>query len=90
MNYPLHEIIGNIGVFLIVGTYFLIQIGKMPTNGLSYSIYNGLGAAFILYSLYFEFNMSAFLVEFFWVIISLIGIIRYFRNSNNCSTEQES
>lgn len=76
MTYALHNVIGNIGVVLIVGTYFLVQIGRMSAVQLPYISLNGLGALLILYSLWFDFNLSAFLIEIIWFLISLIGIGR--------------
>jgi hypothetical protein len=78
MNYPLHDVIGNLGVILIVGSYFLVQIGKMSANSLGYTSANGLGAAFIMVSLYFDFNLSAFVIEVFWILISLVGMVRIY------------
>ncbi len=68
---------------MILLCYFLLQIGRMQNHQLSYSILNLLGAGLILVSLYFEFNFSAALIEGFWVIISLIGIFRYFKIKNS-------
>jgi multidrug transporter EmrE-like cation transporter len=78
MNYPLHDLIGNVGVVMIVGSYFLVQIGKMSATGLSYTSLNGLGAAFIMVSLYFNFNLSAFIIEVFWILISVVGMVRIY------------
>ena len=78
MNYELYDLVGNLGVALIIGSYFLIQVGKLSATGLAYTLSNLAGAAFILYSLYFEFNMSAFLVEIFWLLISLVGLGRIY------------
>ena len=78
MNYPLHDVIGNLGVILIVGSYFLVQIGKMSANSFGYTSSNGLGAAFIMVSLYFNFNLSAFVIEVFWILISLVGMVRIY------------
>lgn len=79
MTVEYYDLVGATGVLLIVGTYFLLQIGKIQSKSLLYSLFNALGAAFILFSLYFEFNLSAFLIEFFWLLISIIGMVRYFR-----------
>jgi hypothetical protein len=79
MNYALYDVIGILGVILVVGSYFLIQIGKLSATGLAYTMANLLGAGGILFSLLFDFNMSAFLVEFFWLLISLVGLGRIFR-----------
>jgi hypothetical protein len=62
-----------IGVLLIVGSYFLVQIGRMSAVQLPYILLNGLGALCILLSLYYDFNMSAVLVEIIWLLISLLG-----------------
>ena len=78
MNYPIHDVIGNLGVVMIVGSYFLVQIGKMSGTGLPYTSLNGLGAALIMVSLYYNFNLSAFIIEFFWILISVIGMVRIF------------
>lgn len=76
MDYALHDAIGNLGVVFIVGTYFLVQIGRMSAVELPYIVLNGLGALLILYSLLFEFNMSAFVIEVTWFLISVMGVLR--------------
>lgn len=76
MDYPVHNLVGNIGVVLIVGTYFLVQIGRMSAVQLPYITLNALGALLILYSLWFDFNLSAFLIEVIWLLISVLGVGR--------------
>ena len=76
MDYALHNVIGNIGVVLIVGSYLMVQIGRMSAVQLPYISLNGLGALLILYSLWFDFNLSAFLIEVIWLLISLLGMAR--------------
>ena len=78
MTYTLYDMLGNIGVFLIILMYFLLQIQKLSSESLLYSVLNVLGASLIIVSLLFDFNLSAFIVESFWVIISLIGIGKYY------------
>ena len=63
---------------MILICYFLIQVGRIDSEKLTFSVVNGLGASFILVSLYYEFNFASVLIEGFWVVISLIGIVRYF------------
>jgi len=72
----LHNIIGIVGSFLIVITYLLLQLKKMQVSDARYSILNAMGAAGILYLLTVEFNFSAFLIESFWLAISLFGIFQ--------------
>ncbi len=78
MNFAWYDIIGSVGVATIIGTYVALQIGKISSEQISYSIFNALGASLIIFSLLFNFNFSAFIVEFFWVLISIYGIIKYF------------
>jgi len=74
-----YSIIGLPGVFLILLTYFLLQTEKMSSTGFLYSFLNLTGASLILFSLLYEWNLAAALIEIFWIIISLLGLIRYFK-----------
>lgn len=76
MEYALHNVVGNIGVVLIVGSYLMVQLGRMSAVQLPYITLNGLGALLIIYSLWFDFNLSAFLIEVIWLLISVLGVGR--------------
>lgn len=79
MGYTWYDFVGNVGVFLLLTAYLLLQINKLSSHQLSYSILNAVGATLILISLMYEFNLSAFAIEFFWLLISVIGIVNYYR-----------
>ena len=72
-----YDILGTVGVATIIVTYVLLQTGRVRSEQLVYSILNAAGAVLILISLYFSFNLPSFIVEFFWLLISLYGIWRY-------------
>lgn len=72
------DLIGSIGVGIIILTYIGLQSGKIKSEALAYSILNAVGATLIIISLIYSFNFAAFIVEFFWVLISIYGIIKYF------------
>jgi hypothetical protein len=78
MKYGLLDFLGNIGVLLLMIAYLLLQLNKL-SNGLLYSTLNALGAGLIVLSLLTNFNLSAFLMEVFWILISIIGIFRNLR-----------
>jgi len=78
VNYSFYDFLGMIGVFLIILMYLLLQINKIKSHTLVYSSLNAIGAVLILISLLFEFNLSAFIIESFWLLISLYGILKYF------------
>ena len=71
--------IGLIGVALIMVAYLMLQLEKLRSTALSYSVLNAIGASMIVASLFVNFNLSAMLMEVFWVLISFIGIGRHFR-----------
>ena len=79
MNYGPLDFLGNIGVVVLMGTYLMLQLNKLSSDGLAYSLLNAIGASLVVVSLLSNFNLSALLVEVFWVLISLVGIYRYFR-----------
>lgn len=72
-----YDIVGTLGVAVIIITYVLLQIERVRSDQLSYSLLNAVGAALILVSLYFDFNFPSLVVEFFWLLISLFGIGKY-------------
>lgn len=74
MSYEWHDFVGNLGVSLIIGTYLLLQLERMRSTSLLYSILNGAGALLILVSLTQAFNLSSFIIEICWLVISGIGI----------------
>jgi hypothetical protein len=79
MSYGPLDLIGNIGVIVLVIAYLMLQLNKLSSDGLTYSLLNAIGATLIIVSLLYNFNLSALLMEVFWVLISLVGIYRYFR-----------
>jgi hypothetical protein len=79
MNYGPLDVVGNVGVVVLVITYLMLQLNKLSSDGLAYSVLNAVGAGLIVISLLFDFNLSALVIEAFWVLISFVGIYRYFR-----------
>ena len=79
MNYGLLDFVGNIGVVILMVAYLLLQLNRLRSDELAYSLLNAIGAALIVLSLLVNFNLSALLMEVFWVLISFVGIYRYFR-----------
>ena len=81
MNYTWYDLVGNIGVTLILIAYLLLQLKRIKSEQLLYSLMNGIGAILIIVSLIFDFNLSAFIIEFFWLLISIFGIFKTIKPS---------
>lgn len=79
MTLAWYDFLGTLGVLLIVAGYFLIQVGRVRSDNPAYSWLNLIGALMILTSLLFTFNFSSFVIEIFWIAISVIGLIRAYR-----------
>jgi hypothetical protein len=77
MNYGWYDFMGNIGVALMVLGYLLLQAERLHSRALSYSLLNGVGALFVIVSLLYRFNLSAFLMEGFWLLISIYGLVKF-------------
>lgn len=70
------DLLGAGGALLIVGTYLLLQLGKIDHRAPAFSAANAVGAGLVLLSLCFNFNMGAAVVEGFWLLVSLLGLSR--------------
>ena len=71
-----YDVAGSLGVAMIVCAYLFLQLGRVASDSLRYLLANALGAGLILISLSVEFNFSAFLIEAFWLAISVFGMWR--------------
>ena len=69
-----HDVVGMAGVACVLAAYGLLQTGRMHSTQVSFSALNALGAGLILVSLLHEFNLSAFVIEAVWLVISLYGM----------------
>ena len=77
MQFTLYDLIGSVGVATIVVTYLLLQTERLKSSDAAYSILNAIGALLIIISLIYDFNFPAFVIEFFWLLISIFGIYKY-------------
>lgn len=70
------DVIGMIGVFMILIVYGAVQADKMDVKSTVYSVVNAVGAVLILISLYMTFNLASFVIEVAWLIMSIFGIFQ--------------
>ena len=78
MKSYLPDVVGTIGVAVILLAYVLLQIERLRSDAAAYSLLNAVGAILILVSLAYEFNFAAFLMEFSWLLVSLYGLGKFF------------
>ena len=68
--------IGVVGVFLTLIAYYLLSVGRLTAESMSYGLMNFFGSWLILFSLMFSWNLSSVLIESAWIFISVIAIYR--------------
>ncbi len=72
----LFQIIGFIGVSILVVAYLALQSGKIAGDDWRYPASNLAGAMLILFSLYETPNVPSIAIELIWVSISSYGLWR--------------
>lgn len=74
-----YDAVGLLGVAAILAAYALLQSGRWGTRDMAYSVLNAVGAALVLVSLWYDFNMPAVVIELFWLAISFYGMWQAWR-----------
>ncbi|MBS0432694.1 MAG: hypothetical protein JSS21_09870 [Proteobacteria bacterium] len=67
-------ITGIVGTLLVLLAFFLLQTRKLHGNGVIYQLLNAIGAAAIIVSLFYAFNLASMVLEIAWLLISLYGL----------------
>jgi hypothetical protein len=71
--------VGLGGTLVILAAYFLMQGGRIGGTDPRYQLFNAIGSAGVLVSLLGSFNLSVFLLESAWLLISTYGLARSLR-----------
>ena len=74
----LPDVIGLIGVALLISTYALLQFDRIDPKGFWYSFNNLLVAILVTVSLAYTPNLASLVIEFFWFIISVFGLWKFY------------
>jgi hypothetical protein len=74
--YAISNVIGITGVAMILLAYFFISSGRWVSDSMPYQVLNFVGAWFMLFSLYFHWNLASVIIEIAWIMISIMGMYR--------------
>jgi Na+-translocating ferredoxin:NAD+ oxidoreductase RnfD subunit len=77
MPFDLLTIAGVAGSGFIIAAYFFNQHGLLRSEDWRYLLANLSGALLILLSLVTAWNLPAAVMEVFWALISLYGLIKH-------------
>jgi hypothetical protein len=70
------DIAGFVGAAIVVVAYFAMQQRWLDALDWRFPAANLVGALLILVSLWFEWNFPSVVIEIFWALISLMGLVR--------------
>lgn len=73
------DIIGLIGVALLIGTYALLQFDRIDPKGFWYSFNNMIVAVLVTVSLLYNWNLASMVIEVFWFSLSVYGLYNFYR-----------
>ncbi len=71
--------ISIIGMVCVVSAYLAVERNWLDNKDVKFYVINLIGGILLLISLLINFNLGSFIIEIFWIIISIIGIINQYR-----------
>jgi len=80
-DYTWSDFVGNIGVVILLTTYYLNVAGKINSKGWQYNLANLIVAVLLGINLYYKPNISSIIIEIVWFIIASYGLFNYWRTN---------
>jgi hypothetical protein len=79
MMVTIYDLAGILGAALAIAAYFATQKGWITAQDWQFPAANLLAAILILISLIADWNLPSFVIEAFWLVISVYGIGKAFK-----------
>ena len=70
------DIVGIAGFVQLIAAYFLLQAGRLDSHSKPYLYLNISASSCIIISLLSSWNLPSFMIQVFWIAISLYGLWR--------------
>ena len=77
MQFSFPDIIGSIGVFILLLAFVLNLLNKISRKSLVYILMNIVGAGLACYASYLINYIPFIILEGVWTVVSLIALLRY-------------
>ncbi|HDN26681.1 MAG TPA: hypothetical protein ENG03_06225 [Thioploca sp.] len=68
-----------VGMACVVFAYFAVERDWFDNKEVKFYVVNLIGAILLLISLLINFNLGSFVIEIFWIAISIMGIINNYK-----------
>lgn len=80
MNSSYSNIIGSIGVFILLVAFVLNLLNKISRESIIYIAMNIIGAGLACYASYLINYVPFIILEGVWTLVSLIALVRYYNS----------
>ncbi len=71
--------LGMVGMACVVFAYLAVERDWFDNKEVKFYVVNLIGAILLLISLLINFNLGSFVIEIFWITISIMGIINNYK-----------
>ncbi len=82
MTITFYDLIGLTAPAMFLFAYLMVSIGKWTSNMLRFHLLNLLGAIAMLISLSHNWNLPTAVLECFWGVISVYGMVKAIKHKN--------
>lgn len=89
-NYTWSDLVGNIGVVILLYTFYANVHGSLNSQGFWYNFNNLVVAILLGINLYYKPNISSIIIEIFWLGISVYGLIKWYKSKQTLDADAKS
>jgi len=80
MHLTIADIIGSVGVFILLLAFVLNLLNKLSRESLFYILMNVIGGALACFASYLIHYVPFIILEGVWTLVSVIALVRHFSN----------
>lgn len=73
------HVISLLGMACVVFAYLAVERDWLNNKDVKFYVINLTGGILLLISLLINFNLGSFVIEIFWITISMMGIINHYK-----------
>ena len=81
MTFSFSDMVGSVGVFILLLAFVLNLVKKISRESLFYILMNIIGAGLACYASYLINYIPFIILEGVWTLVSLIALVNYSRRS---------
>jgi uncharacterized membrane protein len=72
----LPDVVGLVGVLAYLHAYALAQLQILAITDWRTALLNIVGGVLVMYSLLWSFNLASFVAQAFWMLFTVIGLVK--------------